>query len=97
MSAQQQSEALCLAAALEHGNYLTSSDMASAAAELRRLDALNDELAKALRQIIAIHDESAFFDGKYGKELDAAICDQQAKINIRLGIARAVVAKSACK
>lgn len=53
-----------------------------------------DELLEALEQMVAIHDEPAGFAGKFGKALDAAIEQQKTKIDARLAVARAAIAKA---
>lgn len=52
------------------------------------------ELLDALMQMVAIHDEPSGFDGKFGKALDEAIAAQRDKIDERLSIARAAIAKA---
>lgn len=52
------------------------------------------ELLDALMQMVAIHDEPSGFDGKFGKALDEAIAAQRDKIDERISIAMAAIAKA---
>jgi hypothetical protein len=72
--------------------YHTAPHHKAAAAELRRLDAVNAQLLKSVEKMVAIHDEPSGFAGKYGKALDAAIEQQKIKIEERLRVARAAIA-----
>jgi hypothetical protein len=74
--------------------YVVDQDCAEAAAELRRLHAVNQELLEALLLMVATHDEPAGFVGKYGRALDEAINKQQQKIDARLLKARVAIAKA---
>ncbi|MGL6378237.1 hypothetical protein [Aeromonas hydrophila] len=68
----------------------------AANAENQLADALNqhDELLAALELMVAIHDEPSGFSGKYGKALDNALQAQREKIDERLLVARATIAKA---
>lgn len=91
----EKTEAQRLADALEWAEQRDLSSLAlriKAAAELRRLEAVNAQLLEALEKMVAIHDEPSGFAGKYGKALDAAIEQQKIKIDERLSIARAAIA-----
>lgn len=53
-----------------------------------------DELLSALELMVLIHDEPSGFEGKFGKDLDDAISAQKEKIDARLMVARAAIAKA---
>lgn len=59
-----------------------------------RLIASAPELLEALRMWQHLHEAAAGYEGKYGKELDAAIAAQQIKIDAAANASRAAIAKA---
>lgn len=59
-----------------------------------RLIAAAPELLEALRMWLHLHEAAAGYEGKYGKELDAAIAAQQIKIDAAANASRAAIAKA---
>ena len=86
----EQPEALRIAEWFEGGYGGCESQ---AAAELRRLHKVNQELLEALRMWMHLHDTPAGYEGKYGKALNDAIAAQQVKIDAAANASRAAITK----
>ncbi len=69
------------------------SDLAGDVSVVHEARKRRDELLSALELMVLIHDEPSGFEGKFGKELDDAISAQKEKIDARLMVARAAIAK----